>query len=297
LGFGRDRGFKTKRFRKAEMAKRLLIGVDLGGTNVRAGLVGKDRLLKLSSRPIRSGGTADEVFADLCDTIDAVFDKKAAGLGIGVPSLVNSRDGSIFDTTNIPSWKKVPLRKKLEKRYGVPIRVDNDANCFALGQRYYGQGKTVENFVAVVLGTGLGAGIISRGHLLSGTDCGAGEFGTVPYLDSTVENYASGAFFKKKNWEGQALAAAAAKGDQAALAIFKEYGSHLAFAFKLILYALAPEMIVLGGSVSRSYPFFESSLREGLADFAYPSVVAKLKIKPTRLKEAAVLGAASLLLD
>jgi glucokinase len=226
-----------------------------------------------------------------------VFDKKVHGLGVGVPSLVEQKTGTILDTVNIPSWKKVPLKKRLEKKYRVPVVLDNDANCFALGERHFGQGKTCDNFVGLISGTGLGSGIIARGKLISGKDCGAGEFGMLPYKDSILEHYASGQFFTKFNWEGATLAAEAAAGNAKALEIFSAYGGHLAYAIKCILYTLAPEMIILGGSVSQSFRFYEKALHEGLADFGYPSLSKSLKIKTSKLKDVAVLGAASLVGD
>lgn len=274
---------------------KLTIGVDLGGTNVRAGLVSAEKILSLHAQPIRSQGSAAEVFADLCHAIEAAGVNRAAGIGIGVPSLVVQKSGTIIDTTNIPSWQHVPLRHKLEKKFGLPVRIDNDANCFALGERYFGHGRKCESFVGLILGTGLGAGIISGGRLHSGVDCGAGEFGMIPYRDSNFEAYCSGQFFRRAGREGAELSAAAARGEKAALELFGKYGEHLAEAFQVLLYSLAPGMIVLGGSVSRAYPYFRASLEQVLAEkFVYPTVRKKLKVKISRKPHMAVLGAASL---
>jgi glucokinase len=287
--------FYALHVKKRTLAKKhLTIGVDLGGTNVRAGLVDGHRITKLAAQTIRSRGTEEEVFADLCDAIDSVFDKGVRGLGLGVPSLVDVKTGTIHDTTNIPSWKEVPLRKRLQKKYGVPVFINNDANCFALGERYFGHGKKCENFVGLISGTGLGAGIISGGRLHAGVDCGAGEFGWFPYLDATLEKYASGQFFQKLNWDGATLSQEAQAGNEKALEIFQEYGRHLGHSIKMILYAVAPEMIVLGGSVSLSFPFFERTLAEALQDFAYPTLTKRLKLRVSKIKDIAVLGAASL---
>jgi glucokinase len=275
----------------------LLVGVDLGGTNVRAGLVDGSRLRAIDARPIRSRGTKHEVFADVCASIDAVMTKGVRSIGIGVPSLVQPATGTILDTTNIPSWKRVALRGWLERKYRVPVFIDNDANCLAIGERYFGHGRGCDDFVALVIGTGLGAGIVSNGRLHSGTDCAAGEVGTVPYRDATIERYASGQLFQLHGREGGALAADAERGDPAALALFAEYGRHLAHAVTIVLYVLAPQKIILGGSVSKSWKHFEQPMRDALRDFAYPSVVRGVKFHISRVKHAAVLGAASLGLD
>jgi len=271
-----------------------LIGVDLGGTNVRAGLVSGGKIQKLTAQTIRAKGSEQDVFADLCAAIDTVFDKKVKGIGVGVPSLVDRKSGTVLSTVNIPSWRKIPLKKRLEKKYRVPISIDNDANCFALGERHFGYGKSCDNFVGLILGTGLGSGIVANGELISGVDCGGGEFGMIPYRDSILEHYASGQFFTKFNWEGATLAAEAAAGNAKALEIFDEYGKHLAFALTVILYSLAPKMIIFGGSVSQSFRFFEKSLLANLEDFGYPTILHQLKLKTSKLKDVAVLGAASL---
>ena len=271
------------------------IGIDLGGTNVRAGLVKEGKLAELDARPIHSQGSTGEVLADLYAAIDAVATSRIRGIGIGVPSLVQQESGTILDTTNIPSWKKVPLRRLLEKRYGVPVRIDNDANCFALGERLFGAGRDCENFVGLVLGTGMGAGIIANGRLVSGTDGGAGEFGLIPYRDSIVEHYSSGRFFRDRGREGRELSAAASKGEAEALALFGEYAQHLGFAVKVILYALAPERIILGGSVARAWKHFRAPLAHSLADFAYPSVRKAFRFRLAQAQHGAILGAAALL--
>lgn len=288
---------KSRTKSKSAPRGRYSIGVDLGGTNVRAGLVSGDRLIKLEARPIRSQGTKEEVFEDLCAVIAAVMDDRASGIGIGAPSLLDPKTGIIHDTTNIPSWKKVPLKTWVEKKFKLPVRMDNDANCFALGERYFGHGREHRNFVGLITGTGLGAGIISNGRLHSGVDCGAGEFGMIPYRDSILEHYAAGQFFSRAGTDGARLDVEAEEGDPRALRIFAEYGQHLGFAMKTILYSLAPEMIVLGGSVSRSYKFYKDSLKDSLKDFVYPSVLRQLTIKTSSVKHVAVLGAATLLRD
>ena len=276
--------------------KTATIGVDLGGTQVRAGLVESHKVKSIKSKKINAQGSAKEVFRDLCEVIDQVMDKKVKGIGIGVPSLVDQKTGVIHSTTNIPSWKNVSLKKWLEKKYKLPVSLDNDANCFTLGELQFGK-STSKNFIGLILGTGLGAGIVSNGKLHSGQECGAGEFGMFPYLDGILENYASGQFFKKLNENGEDLFKLAQKNDPEALRIFSEYGKHLGEGIKLILFALAPEMIILGGSVSLSYPYFKKALEESLNEFPTKEITKKLKIKVSKTKHGAILGAANLIQD
>ena len=275
-----------------------VIGVDLGGTKVRAGLIADGRLVDVRSAPTRSRGSEADVLEDLFGTVDPLAREDVAGIGAGVPSVIDLETGTVYDVQNIPSWKKVPLKGLLEDRYGRPAFVNNDANCFAAGEKYFGKIKPYDSAVGLIVGTGLGAGIIANGRLYSGANSGAGEFGMLPYLDRNFEAYASGQFFERVHGvTGRELAARAERGDGPALGIFAEFGRHLGEAVKAVCYAVDPEIIVLGGSVSKSYRFFRDALREAFAAYAYSIARERLKIEVSETEDIAVLGAAALCLD
>ena len=196
------------------MSEPAVIGVDLGGTNVRAGKVVGQEIVAHRARAITCRGTQESVLQEIRETIAAVFDKKVAGIGIGVPSLVDVDKGIVYTVENIPSWKEVPLKDILEQSFQVPVYVNNDANCFALGELYFGAGRGYRDLVGMVLGTGLGAGIIINGKLYCGRNCGAGEIGTIPYREHTVEYYCSGQFFQHQyGVDGGTLYEQARQGD------------------------------------------------------------------------------------
>jgi glucokinase len=275
-----------------------VIGVDLGGTNVRAGRVEGGRLAGVRSVAIRSRGTERDVVEDVFGAIDAVMREGVAGIGAGVPSVIDLRSGVVYDVQNIPSWKKVPLKDYLEERYHLPAYVNNDANCFAAGEKYFGKAKPYDHAVGLILGTGLGAGVIANGRLYSGTNCGAGEFGMLPYLDRNFEAYASGQFFERVHGlSGRELAGRAERGEPGALGIFAEYGRHLGEAVKAICYAVDPEAIILGGSVSKSFRFFREAMWETFQGFAYSVTKDRLKIDVSDTENIAILGAAGLYYD
>ena len=145
------------------------------------------------------------------------------------------------------------------------------------------------------VGTGLGAGILFDNRLCIGANCGAGEFGMVAYRDSNYEHYCSGQFFTGvKGIAGEELFERAVRGDRAAMEIFEEFGRHLGEAVKMIMYTVDPEIIVLGGSVSRALRFFQEPVWEALDDFAYPQSIKKLRIEASELEHVGVLGAAAL---
>ena len=275
-----------------------VLGVDLGGTNVRAGLVKNDRLVEVVSSPINGQGSQREIVEQIFRVVDPLIQKGLKGIGVGVPSVVDLKRGIIYDVVNIPSWKRVPLKALLEKRYRIPVYINNDANCFAVGEKYFGQAKKYNHVVGLIVGTCLGAGVITNGKLYSGANCGAGEFGMISYLGHNYEYYASGQFFKNVyKTSGKELFARAKSGDGEALRIFSEFGSHLGEAIKTILYAADPDIIILGGSVSKAYRFFKQAMWKSIKTFVYSLVLKNIKIGVSRVRNIAILGAAALYYD
>lgn len=275
-----------------------VLGVDLGGTNVRAGLVKNDRLVEVVSSPINGQGSQREIVEQIFRVVDPLIQKGLKGIGVGVPSVVDLKRGIIYDVVNIPSWKRVPLKALLEKRYRIPVYINNDANCFAVGEKYFGQAKKYNHVVGLIVGTGLGAGVITNGKLYSGANCGAGEFGMISYLGHNYEYYASGQFFKNVyKTSGKELFERAKSGDKEALRIFSEFGNHLGEAVKTILYAADPDIIILGGSVSKAYRFFKQAMWKSIKTFVYSLVLKNIKIGVSRVRNIAILGAAALYYD
>jgi glucokinase len=275
-----------------------VVGVDLGGTNVRAGLVREEKLEKILSRRLNAQGAQREVFDEIAGIIQPLLGPDVSGIGVGVPSVVDLKRGIVFDTVNIPSWTEVPVKAWLEERFHLPTRINNDANCFVLGEKHFGKAQGLENVVGIVVGTGLGAGIILNGQLCCGSHCGAGEFGVIPYREGMVENYASGQFFRRcYQTTGEEVAERARAGDQEALRIFREFGAILGEVIQMVMYAVDPEMIVLGGSVSHSFEFYQASLRDSLRNFIYTRSARDLRIEVSVLEHSAILGAAALCLE
>lgn len=275
-----------------------IIGVDVGGTKIGTALVENGQIIKEYSISTPFDQSKEVVIAALRDAIAQVYSNEIAGIGIGVPGLVDLETNEVLDVVNIPSWDKVPLKKMVEDHFRKPVFVNNDANCFAVGEKYFGQGKSFRNFVGLTMGTGMGAGIIINDHLYSGRYCGAGEFGTIFYRDKTVEAYASGQFFKDLGLNGKIMYEKAVSGDQQAVELFFELGQHIGRAIANVLYALAPEAVILGGSVSNSYSLFEKGMRDVLEnEFPFQRLYKSLSIKVSTLENSALLGASSLVLD
>jgi len=275
-----------------------IIGIDLGATNIRGAVVNDETLSEIVSRRIHTKGTEQEVLEDVYSLIDALIDDDIKAIGIGVPSVVDVKLGIVYDVIHIPSWKEVHLKELLEKRYGIPVFVNNDANCFALGEHYFGKGKGVDDMIGLTIGTGLGAGVIISNHLYAGKNCGAGEFGMVDYLDHNYEYYASGSFFQNVyGLHGEQVFKNAKDGDKHALILYHELGIHLGNAIKMIMYTYDTELIILGGSVQLAYEFFEKPMWERINTFGFPKSIKKLQIKTSALENSGILGAAALYYD
>lgn len=280
------------------MGDPILIGVDLGGTNVRSGLVHGEDLIKTSSTKISSRGTSDEVICEVIQCIESVFNKDARSIGIGVPGILDTKQGIVYDVQNIPCWKEVHLKAIIEQHFNVPVYLNNDANCFAAGEWHYGSGKGFKNIAGLILGTGVASGLILNNQLYEGRNCGAGEFGMIPYLEENIEFYCSGNYFKHfYNLSGEEVYINAKNGDPMALGIFKKYGKQLSIAVKAVLYTVDPDIIILGGSVSKAFEFFKEPLLQSLQDFPYKPVLKNILIEQSKVDNIAILGAAALYFD
>ncbi len=280
------------------MAMEAVIGVDLGGTKVGIGRVEKGRIIRHISAAVSGQGSAAEVIEEVVGAIARVFDPDVVGIGVGVPSVVDVEKGIVYDVQNIPSWKEIPLKEILENRFGRPVYINNDANCFAVGEKHFGRGRRFRHLVGLIVGTGLGAGIILNNRLYSGPNCGAGEFGMIPYKDSILEHYCSGQYFVREHGiKGEDLFARVARGEPEALKIFDRFGSYLGDALMIIMLAVDPEAIILGGSVPRAFSLFEKAMRERMQSFPYRKMLERIVIETSEQPEIAILGAAALYYD
>jgi glucokinase len=280
------------------MNNELVIGIDLGGTQIRAGIVNERTVTRLVSGFIPATGTVEEVLAVLYQQVDILVDATTKAIGIGVPSVVDTEKEIVYDVQNIPSWKEVALKNLMEERYHIPVFVNNDANCFALGEKYFGQGRQVHSMIGLTIGTGLGSGIIINDKLYGGVNCGAGEFGEVDYLDHNYEYFASGQFFRNVyNKTGEVFFQEAQAGDKQAMAVFEEFGMHLGNVIKMILYAYDTELIILGGSIRNAYSLFQQTMWQRIHTFTYQKSLEHFKVAVSELEACGVLGAAALYYD
>jgi glucokinase len=272
----------------------MVIGVDLGGTNIRAALIKEGAISTVLQEKLCEKESLQNTIDQLIAIIASLISKEVSAIGIGVPSVVDIEKGIVYDVINIPSWKRVELKKTLVERFQIPVYINNDVNCFALGEQKYGQGKTYSSFVALSIGTGIGAAIIINKQLYTGKNCGAGEIGSLSYLDKNFEFYTSSLFFESKSTTPFLAHQAASDGDQSVLPIWEEFGCHLGNMIKAILYAYDPEVIILGGSIAKAFKYFEAPMKAAISDLQFPETFKSLNILLSNVENIALLGAAAL---
>jgi glucokinase len=271
------------------------IAIDLGGTNMRVGLTDGAKLVDSVIKPCPAKEPEEVVLDQLKRQIGELMSTDVTGIGVGVPSVVDCKRGIVYNVANIPAWKEVHLKDILEREFGVPVAVNNDANCFALGAWRYGEGQGTNDMVGLTMGTGIGAGIIIGGKLYNGVNTGAGEIGSLPFKDADYEFYCSSRFFSKLHGDtGANFGKRAQAGDEDALAVWQEFGENVGELIKAVLFTYAPEAIIIGGGIASAFPLFENAMRQKLESFPYPENVASTRIEPSTLPNAAMLGAGEL---
>lgn len=272
----------------------MILGVDLGGTNLCIGLVDNDVVVKtVSVSSFNPSATMEETLEYLAEQISNLMSPEVTKIGIGVPSVVDVNKGIVYDAANIPSWKEVHLKAFLEERFGVPADVNNDANCYAMGAYgTYPADAKPETLVTVTLGTGIGIGVVDHGRLICGVNCGAGELGYLDYKDGCLEEYCSRQYFDKLGVKAHEVAAAANEGDAEAIGIFNEFGKNLGHAIMILMYAYDPSHIVFGGGIANALPLFRGTMEEYIkSKFPFRSNFDRLQVDIRTSGEIPIIGA------
>lgn len=274
---------------------KLYLGIDIGGTSIVAARFSDNEMLDKKEVPTGADRPAGQIMESLYEAIALVLTPEVVGIGIGMPGFMNVETGEIMQINNIPSFNGYAIKPRVEERFNLPTFQNNDANCFALGETYYGAGKKYTNLVGVTLGTGLGGGIILNRKIHTGLMGGAGELGCVPFHGGISEDICSAALFKNKYLTtGTELYKKAKAGDQAALAVFDELAHNIGELFRIVMYVLAPEAFIVGGSVANSWDLLEKPLREEVNNFLVPIISKNVDLVRAELDNAGLYGAAAL---
>ena len=273
----------------------MILGIDIGGTTINLGLVEGTEIVKKKCVPsFRKGASQEETLIYLYSKISEIINPDVERIGVGVPTLVDSAKGIVYNAANIPSWDVVPLKEKLEFRYHLPAAINNDANCFVLGAAAK-LPKKYSMVVGITLGTGTGVGIVADGNLLVGANCGAGEMGSIAYGGDIYETYCSKKFFTDRGTTPLDAFTAAEAGDAAALGLFREFGAHLGKFLAAVLYAYDPDCVIIGGGLSQSSKYFKEPMMLSLKEnYMYPKLLEKLEVPVMPDADIPLLGASLL---
>lgn len=315
----------------------VVLGIDLGGTQVKTALVSRSKeLLSKDSRPTHAAEGLDAVLDVLADSADAAI----AGAGrsrddlmavcVGAPGPGNPHTGVVFSPPNLPGWKDVPLAELMTERLGVPCFIDNDANVACYGEFWMGAGQGVQSMCLLTLGTGVGGGIVVFGKLLRGIDgtaaeighmivqrdgrpCGCGArgcleaYGSVPGMVQTaVEGIESGRKTvlmdrcggNPETLTGEMISDVAAAGDEFAIGVIQETGAWLGVGISGLINLFNPEKVVLAGGMTNAGPVLIDAIRIRALHDAFDVPANRVEIVPAALGEdAGVLGAAGIALD
>lgn len=292
----------------------MLIGVDFGGTHVKAGLVSGGNVVRSTTTETKAGLSPGEILDLLAKTVLELAPKPEA-VGIAIPGEVDA-DGRCWRLTNVPGFAGVRIGEELSRRlHGAQIAVENDATSAALGERLYGHGREHPSFLMVTLGTGIGAGLVLGHMLYPGANGFAGELGHVNVDTSheappcacgqygCVEAYAGTKALIRKFQElggGEAedvatIAASARRGERAGLEVFAMLGEGLGRGVAAVQNMLDLNAIVFTGGVSNAFDLFEPHLRRGLTARAFAPPLAQVPLLVSALGErAGIIGAAYL---
>ncbi len=285
-----------------------LLGIDLGGTKIAAGVFNAQHQLAgeivTAATEAREPGEVtlanlERAARDACQRAGVTG---VAAVGIGSTGPVDSSTGRILEATSLPNLNFFDLGAWIRNRFHAAPYLENDANCFALGEALQGAGAGERVVVAVTLGTGFGCGIVIDGVMYSGMSSNAGEVANCPVAGDTFDNMLSGAgvcrFYERVRGKPTDLAAReigdlAERGEREALQTWHDYGEAVGSALGTIAAVLDPSVCVIGGSVARRFALFEAPLRVRMRSILAPAAAENVKVVLAKLGPAAgVIGAA-----
>ena len=294
------------------------IGVDLGGTNLRAAAISADgKVMEKSSGTTDLHEGREAVIADIVSAINQLKAKCGteilAGVGIGVPGFILIDEGVIVGSNNLPEFDQFPIRDDIEQKLGTPIFLENDANAAALGEKWMGAGRDVQDLVLLTLGTGVGGGIISDGRVVHGHVGMAGELGHVTVVPAgnpcgcgnygCLEKHASATAIiamARMMQLGDDLTAEdvyelARGGDKKAKMIFHTTGIMLGIAIANLINIFNFPLYLLSGGVVAGWDEFAPSMMNEVQKRSFTYRNTKTRVERASLgKEAGLFGAAYL---
>jgi glucokinase len=307
------------------MAKNYAIGVDIGGTNIRAALINTNG--EVESKVKESTGRKPvEVIHNLIDSLYSRHAKQICGIGIAVAGIIDRDAGTVLRSPNISVLTGVNLEAEIKSRYRVPIVVENDANAAAYGEKCAGAGRDFKNFIILTLGTGIGGGIVINNKLLpvaaeaghmsikaDGQPCACGNVGCLESYasasaiignavsgiekgsSSILKNMYNGNFYKIN---AEDIYKAALEGDSLSRTVLREAGKSLGIGIANLVNILSPEAIILTGGLLGAWNIYVEAAIQEASKRALKELYSSVKIIPSLLGDnAGIIGAARLVFE
>lgn len=257
-----------------------VLGIDIGGTKIIFVLLNGKKIVK--SWKILTPKTKQELIENLKRNIP----REVKRIGIGVPGPLNKKGDLVLNPPNLRALWNCPLAKIIQKETGIKTKMDNDANCFALGEAISGAGKRAKTVFGITLGTGVGSGIIINKKLYRGAFGAAGEVGhmTIKFdgprcscsAFGCLEEYCSQRFFFKRK--------TTPKDAKKSKKIYNEYGRYLGVGLTNVINLLDPEMIVIGGGIANAYALFIQEVKKEIRK----RIISPFSRKYVKIKKAAL---------
>lgn len=298
------------------MVKRFIIGIDLGGTNLKCALLGRDLKIKAkTSFNTKSFDNKDKLIQGIVSAVRSfILNQKLKketilGVGIGVPGPVDTFKGIVHYLPNIPGWKEVRFKQILEQKTGLSVSVDNDAKLMALAEYKIGAAAGYKNCLCLTLGTGVGAGLIINGMLYRGSDNAAGEFGHIPLgqsgplcgcgsracLETYIGNSAIIKEARKLFGHGitlERVSLMAKNNNVKAIKLWSQVGKKLGLALSGVVNLLNLDVIVIGGGVADAGRVLFINAKQAVDQRAMKVQAKRVKIFKAKLgSDAGMIGA------
>jgi Transcriptional regulator/sugar kinase len=286
--------------------QRIAIGVDIGGTSIRVGIVGADGVPIgiIKSIPTNAQCSPTKIVNNFVRLLGEVWKEAQVydiqGIGIGCTGPIDNERGIILDVANLPTLKNYPLKDRLLKDFKTNIVFDNDANDYILGEAVYGAGQNASSVLGFTLGTGLGCAFVDSGKIKQGTTGCFGEIWTSPYKDGIIEDYVSGKAISKsynqlvgKVCSATEVAELARKGNRRAVETWNMFAADLAYVLSWTVNMTDPAVVVLGGSLVKSADLFLEKTDKLFRQYISSPLVNTVLLKTALLGDyAGVIGAA-----
>ncbi len=314
--------------------KQYAVGIDVGGTKLAAGMVNKQgEVIAFQKSTTLSEQKPEFVIDAICQIYQALIENtgikpsEIKGVGLGFAGTVNGPAGLVYVSSNLPEWHLMPLRDVIAQRLGLPVILENDANVVAVGEHRYGAGIGTSNMCYVCFSTGYGLGIIIDDKLFKGHTGTAGELSHIVVENNGHEctcgkkgclmTYASGVGISRAVYErinqgeetilekyatpdrrrisGKVLAEAAHAGDQVAIETLEKAGFYFGLGLSIITQLFNPELIVVGGGLTRIGDLLMKPTYKSFFDTVQPELADSVQFKPWTLgDQGGIIGAASL---